>query len=87
MPTSSTSRLRKPSGRTPDGAVGLRPTPILVHVESAMAAKCGGEPHRPSRTRAAETACFGVDIARIANDAHDIFLEERDLPFQIDFNT
>jgi sulfonate transport system substrate-binding protein len=29
----------------------------------------------------------GVDIARVANDAHDIFLEERDLPFQIDFNT
>ena len=29
----------------------------------------------------------GVDIARIEYDAHDIFLEERDLPFQIDFNT
>lgn len=29
----------------------------------------------------------GVDIARVEYKAHDIFLEERDLPFQIDFNT
>jgi len=29
----------------------------------------------------------GVDIARLEYKAHDIFLEERDLPFQIDFNT
>lgn len=29
----------------------------------------------------------GVDIARVEYDAHDVFLEERDLPFQIDFNT
>jgi sulfonate transport system substrate-binding protein len=28
-----------------------------------------------------------VDIARLEYKAHDIFLEERDLPFQIDFNT
>jgi sulfonate transport system substrate-binding protein len=29
----------------------------------------------------------GVDIARVEYKAHDVFLEERDLPFQIDFNT
>jgi sulfonate transport system substrate-binding protein len=29
----------------------------------------------------------GVDIARVEYDAQDVFLEERDLPFQIDFNT
>lgn len=29
----------------------------------------------------------GVDIARLEYKAHDVFLEERDLPFQIDFNT
>lgn len=29
----------------------------------------------------------GVDIARVEYDAVDIFYEERDLPFQIDFNT
>lgn len=29
----------------------------------------------------------GVDIARSEYKAHDVFLEERDLPFQIDFNT
>lgn len=29
----------------------------------------------------------GVDIARVANNAHDVFLEERDLDFQIDFST
>ena len=29
----------------------------------------------------------GVDIARAEYKAHDVFLEERDLPFQIDFNT
>lgn len=29
----------------------------------------------------------GVDIARVEYDAVDIFLEERDLPFQIDFNS
>lgn len=29
----------------------------------------------------------GVEIAKFEYDAHDIFLEERDLPFQIDFNT
>lgn len=29
----------------------------------------------------------GVDIARFDYNAHDIFLEERDLPFQIDFTS
>lgn len=29
----------------------------------------------------------GVDIARVEYDAQDVFIEERDLPFQIDFNT
>ena len=29
----------------------------------------------------------GVDIARVEYDAQDVFLEGRDLPFQIDFNT
>jgi sulfonate transport system substrate-binding protein len=28
-----------------------------------------------------------VDIARFQQKSHDVFLEERDLPFQIDFNT